>query len=138
MSVKSNGNAQHQQTQHRQRELHDCVGAQGITGHSLRICAPGPDSTLLQKAVVMTLQKKCFNLSHGVENHAYGDQHTSTAKEYGDSLRNVKLDQQEVRHDRNDRQEDRTGQGQSGHDKIQKLRSRLPWTNPRNVTTIFL
>src|SRR6267142_642882 len=55
--------AQQQQAEHRQRDFHHRLVAQGLAGHTLlRVGAAGPDAALFQEAVIVALQQEGLDL----------------------------------------------------------------------------
>src|SRR5581483_4667174 len=99
--------------------------------------AAGADATLAQEAVVMTLEEKGFNLPHGVEEDTDVDQHAGATKEIGHPGRNLEVEEEDVGHDGDEREEDRTGEGEARHDEIEKLSGGLTRPHPRHITAVL-
>src|SRR5471032_1640304 len=118
--------AQEEHAEERPDDFHDRVERQGVPRRTLlRIGAAGPDPALLEEAVVVALQEESLDLAHRVEDDADGDQHAGAAEEIRDARRDVKFEEQHVGHDCDHREEDRAGEREARHDKIEELRRRF-------------
>ena len=62
----------------------------------------------------MALKEKRFDLAHRVEDDTNRDQHPRATEEIGDPGGDVELEEQDVRHDGDDRQEDGARPGSAG------------------------
>src|SRR4051794_26053198 len=72
--VGPNRGAKDQQTEHRQSEFEHGIGAQRLARHTLPHVSAGTDPAFFQEAVVVTLEQESFDLPHGVQDNAHGDQ----------------------------------------------------------------
>src|ERR1700679_1940504 len=89
---------------HGEAQLAHRSQVQGIADRTrLGVGAAGTDPALLEEAVIVALEKEGLDLAHGVEDDAHRDQHPGAAEEVGDAGRDVQLEEQDVRHYRDDR-----------------------------------
>ena len=86
----------------------------------------------------MTLKQVGLYLTHGIQHHTNCNKHPCAPKKDSDPHRNISLEEQDIREYRNDREEDRSGQGQSRHNKVQELGGWRSRTNPRHITSVLL
>ena len=96
------------------------------------------DTALLKEAFVVTLQEIGFDLTHRVEHDADGDEAARAAEEGGEAHREVEFDDEEVRHQRDDEQEQGAGQRQAGHHEVQELGGVLARADAQDVAVVLL
>src|SRR5437764_8473920 len=80
----------------------------------------------------------CLHLAHGIEHHADNDQQARAAEKLRGNHRNVQSLAEKAWQDRYQCKKDRASERESRHGEIEKIRSRLPGPDARNVATVLL
>src|SRR5213076_1976299 len=80
----------------------------------------------------------CLHLAHGIEHQADNDQQARAAEKLRGNHWNVQSLAEKAWQDRYQCKKDRAGERESRHGEIEKIRSRFPGPDARNVATVLL
>lgn len=96
------------------------------------------DSSLFQEPVIVAHQQERLHLAHRIQEHPDRDEHRGASEKLRDGVVQVQESGHQGRNEGDDDEEYTSSEGDSVHDPMKCIGSRLPRPYSRNVATVFL
>ena len=96
------------------------------------------DFSFFEETIVVALQEKGLDLTHGIEQDPDRNQHPGTAKEDRDVVGDLVADQEDIGEECDEGQGERAGKGQARHDKVEEFGGGFTGAYTGHVATVFL